>query len=142
MRDGSSGSLRAWGAARMVAYGPGMPLFTVDEARAELVRLRPLLDELVVVRADAAELAASLEPGGPSTSLGGIPEFKAAQARLDELLSRVQQSGVELKGLAPLLLDFPSERDGESVLLCWLEGDPDIAWYHRADLGFAGRRPL
>jgi arsenite methyltransferase len=142
MRDGSSGSLRAWGPARMVAYGPGMPLFTVDEARAELVRLRPLLDELLVVRADAAELAASLEPGGPPTSLGGIPEFKAAQARLDELLSRVQQSGVELKGLAPLLLDFPSERDGESVMLCWLEGDPDIAWYHRADLGFAGRRPL
>jgi arsenite methyltransferase len=119
-----------------------MPLFTVDEARAELDRLRPLLDELVTVRADAAELAASLEPGGPPTALGGIPEFKAAQARLDELLSQVQQSGVELKGLAPLLLDFPSERDGESVLLCWLEGDPDIGWYHRTDLGFAGRRRL
>jgi len=27
-------------------------------------------------------------------------------------------------------------------LLCWLEGDPDLAWYHRVDLGFAGRRPL
>jgi hypothetical protein len=28
------------------------------------------------------------------------------------------------------------------VLLCWLEGDPELVWFHRADLGFAGRRPL
>ena len=119
-----------------------MGLFDVDEARAELARLRPVLDEIVTVRADAAELAASLRPGGPLTDLGGLPEWKAAQARLDDLLTRVQRTGVELKGLAPLLLDFPAELDGEPVLLCWLEGDPALAWYHRADLGFAGRRRL
>jgi hypothetical protein len=28
------------------------------------------------------------------------------------------------------------------VLWCWLEGEPDIAWYHRADCGFPGRRPV
>jgi hypothetical protein len=28
------------------------------------------------------------------------------------------------------------------VLLCWLEGDRELAWYHRLDTGFAGRRPL
>jgi hypothetical protein len=36
-----------------------------------------------------------------------------------------------VKGFAPLLLDVPGERDGEPVLWCWLEGDEDIAWYHR-----------
>ncbi|MBQ1015990.1 DUF2203 family protein, partial [Micromonospora sp. M51] len=25
---------------------------------------------------------------------------------------------------------------------CWLEGDSDVRWYHRAECGFAGRRPL
>lgn len=119
-----------------------MPLFTVAEAIAELARLRPVLDELVALRADAAELAAAQLPGGLSTPLGGLAELKAAQARLDELLTQVQQAGVELKGLAPLLLDFPAELDGVPVLLCWLEGDEELAWYHRADLGFAGRRPL
>jgi hypothetical protein len=119
-----------------------MGLFTLSEARAELARLRPVLDEIVVVRADAAELAASLPPAGTPTVLGGLPEFKGAQARLDELLTEVQQSGAELKGFAPLLLDFPSTLDDEPVLLCWLEGDADLAWYHRLDLGFAGRRPL
>ncbi|WP_092535123.1 DUF2203 domain-containing protein [Amycolatopsis arida] len=119
-----------------------MGLFTVAEARAELTRLRPVLDEIVTVRADAAELAASLAPDGAPSPLGGLPEFKGAQARLDDLLGEVQRTGAELKGFAPLLVDFPAELDGVPVLLCWLEGDAELAWYHRADLGFAGRRPL
>ena len=118
-----------------------MALFTVDEARRTLDQLRPVLDEIVAVRADAAELSSSVASGEPS-KLGGLPELKAVQARLDELLTEVQATGAQLKGFAPLLMDFPSELDGESVLLCWLEGDRELAWYHRADLGFAGRRPL
>ncbi|WP_328645960.1 DUF2203 domain-containing protein [Amycolatopsis sp. NBC_00348] len=119
-----------------------MGLFTVAEAYDELARLRPVLDELVRVRADAAELAASLRPGGRATVLGGLPEWKAAQARLDDLMTTVQHTGAELKGFAPLLVDFPAELDGVDVLLCWLEGDPELGWYHRTDLGFAGRRRL
>jgi hypothetical protein len=117
-------------------------VFGVADARAELARLMPMLDEFVALRADAAELAASLADGGPPTALGGLPELKAAQARLDELMSQIQESGAQLKGLAPLLLDFPAELDGVPVLLCWLEGDADLAWYHRTDLGFSGRRRL
>ncbi|HWD06633.1 MAG TPA: DUF2203 domain-containing protein [Amycolatopsis sp.] len=119
-----------------------MGLFTVPEARAELARLMPVLAELIRVRADAAELAASLRPGGRDTELGGLPEWKAAQARLDDLMTTIQRTGAELKGFAPLLVDFPSSLDGDDVLLCWLEGDRELGWYHRVDLGFAGRRPL
>ena len=118
-----------------------MGLFTVDEARRVLAELRPVLEELVEVRADAAELAAAVRAQEPS-GLGGLPELKAYEARLDELMTTVQQTGVELKGWAPLLLDFPADLDGVPVLLCWLEGDPELAWYHRTDLGFLGRRRL
>ena len=116
-------------------------MFTVAEARELLAELRPVLAELVVLRADAAELAAALRNSEPSP-LGGVPELKAAEARLDELMTQVQSHGIELKGWAPLLLDFPSQLDGVDVLLCWLEGDTELAWYHRTDLGFLGRRPL
>jgi hypothetical protein len=119
-----------------------MGLFTVAEARAEVRRLLPTLDELVALRADATELAAALRPGGMPSDLGGTPEFKAAQARLDELMTEVQNTGAEIKGVAPLLVDFPAEMDGIPVLLCWLEGDRELSWYHRTDLGFAGRRRL
>jgi hypothetical protein len=116
-------------------------IYTVDEARAVLASLRPALDELITVRADAAELDAAMRHGVPSL-LGGLPELKAAQARLDELLTSIAVEGVQIKGLAPLLLDFPADLDGTEILLCWLEGDADLAWYHRADLGFPGRRRL
>ncbi|KAA2256324.1 DUF2203 family protein [Solihabitans fulvus] len=119
-----------------------MTLFTAAEARAELTRLRPVLDELVAVRADAAELAADLASGERTTRLGGLPELKAAQARLDELMTVVQHTGAELKGFAPLLVDFPAELDGVAVLLCWIEGESALTWYHRGDVGFAGRRPI
>ncbi|MET7418992.1 DUF2203 domain-containing protein [Dactylosporangium sp. NPDC005555] len=119
-----------------------MGLYTLAAARAELARLRPLLDELITVRADATELAAALAPGGEPTALGGLPEWKACSARFDELVTSLQEADVQIKGVAPLLLDFPSSVDGVPVLLCWLEGDADLAWFHRADLGFAGRRRL
>lgn len=119
-----------------------MGLFTVSEAQAELGRLLPVLAEIVVVRADMVELAAALAIGGTPTELGGLPERKAAEARLNELLTEVQQTGAELKGVAPLLVDFPAEFDGVPVLLCWLEGESELGWYHRTDLGFAGRHRL
>lgn len=106
-----------------------------------LEQLRPAIEELIEVRADAVELGAAVHGGTPSPR-GGLPELKAAQARFDELVSEVLATDVEVKGVAPLLLDFPAELDGTQVRLCWLEGDRDLAWYHRADLGFAGRRPL
>ncbi len=95
-------------------------MFTLIEARAELLRLLPLLDRIVDLRAEAAELAAACRTGS-RTELGGLAELKAAQAGLDELLTEVQQTGVQLKGVAPLLIDFPGERDGVEVLFCWLE---------------------
>lgn len=87
------------------------------------------------------ELRAALAAGEPS-ALGGLPEAKAYQARLSELLGWLESAGLELKGIAPLLLDFPAEMDGEPVLLCWLEGERELGWYHKLAHGFAGRRPL
>ncbi|WTW98070.1 DUF2203 domain-containing protein [Streptomycetaceae bacterium NBC_01309] len=120
-----------------------MGLFTVDEAREALTELLPVLDEIVALRGRAAELSADLATGGGPTPDGGLPELKGMHARLDELMTRVQETGAELKGFAPLLVDFPSDlADGTPVHLCWLEGDRELAWYHRQDLGFPGRRPL
>jgi hypothetical protein len=116
-------------------------VYSVEQARAVLAEIRPLIEDLIKLRADAAELTAAVR-NGDASPLGGLPELKAAQARMDDLLSSIAAQDIQIKGLAPLLLDFPGQLDGVPVLLCWLEGDPDLSWYHRADLGFAGRRPL
>jgi hypothetical protein len=79
----------------------------------------------------------------PPAELG---ELHAEVARLaDELaaaLDALDELGILVKDLDTGLVDFPSELDGEPVLLCWRLGEDEIAWYHGHDDGFAGRRPL
>ncbi len=115
--------------------------FTVAEARALLPELLERADALIVDRADLAELNASLQRGDPSP-LGGRAELKALEARVSEGIGWFETQGLQVKGVAPLLLDFPSAIDSTPVLLCWLEGDRELGWYHRTDLGFLGRRRL
>jgi hypothetical protein len=115
--------------------------FTVAEARALLPDVRRVAEDVIGVRADLVELARDLAAGRPSR-LGGVPEAKALEARLDELLSWYRARGIEVKGWAPLLVDFVGEVDGEPALFCWLEGESAIEWYHRPEHGFAGRRRL
>lgn len=110
------------------------------DARSVLASLRPRLDQFVTLRADLAELRRDLAAAGVSRH-GALADAKALEARLFSELEHFAGLGAEVKGFAPLLLDFPGELDGAPVLWCWLEGDADIVWYHRVDTGFAGRRP-
>jgi hypothetical protein len=115
--------------------------FTLAEARELMPALLTRADELIEVRASLVEVETALSGGKPSP-LGGLPEAKAYQAQLSELVGWFSDEGLELKGIAPLLLDFPSELDGAPVLLCWLEGERELGWYHKLPHGFAGRRRL
>ncbi|MFI6322882.1 DUF2203 domain-containing protein [Nonomuraea sp. NPDC050556] len=115
--------------------------FTVDEARALLPSIMADAAELIAARADLAEIAFDREHSGTSP-LGGLAEIKAIEARMEEILSRWNGHGLEVKGIAPVLLDFPASFDGVPVYLCWIEGETSLSWFHRADLGFPGRRRL
>jgi hypothetical protein len=117
------------------------PPVTLDRARTLLAGLRPRIASFVAQRADLAELRADLG-GGRASPLGGMPERKGLEARLHADLERVIAAGAQVRGVAPLLLDWPGERDGTPVWWCWLEGEDDIDWYHRRDCGFPGRRRL
>ncbi len=115
-------------------------VFTLAEARQLIATLRPRIDELITLRADLAELKADLADGIES-AFGGVAEIKALDARIYATVELLEQNGIQIKNLAPILLDFPGELDGRPVLWCWLEGDRSIDWYHRLECGFAGRRP-
>ncbi len=114
------------------------PTFTLDQARRTLDDVRGSLDELVEVRAELATRAHAHNVGADVS----IPDIKALEARMGELLDGVRARGVQVKGYAPILLDFPMEVDGRVVLLCWLEGEDHLGWYHEPETGFMGRRPL
>lgn len=113
--------------------------FTLDEARALLPTVLELTDEMVPLRARLAEATSAIRSGEPTEPLADV---KAWEARMSELADQLQALGLQVKGFAPLLLDFPVRHGGGQVLLCWLEGERSLDWYHDPALGFAGRRPL
>ena len=51
-------------------------------------------------------------------------------------------TATEVKDLDEGLVDFPAQRHGETVLLCWQLGEDEIRYWHTPQEGFAGRRPL
>jgi hypothetical protein len=128
-------------------------LFTVQEANQALETVRPLAEEMVRLRRSLRELEAEHEALAVSAAGNGHGlDPRSAEARMEavqreqvalaECVSRIQAAGVQVKDLDSGLLDFPSERDGEVVLLCWRVGEREIGWWHTVDDGFAGRRPL
>jgi hypothetical protein len=113
--------------------------FTLHEARELMADAFEMTAAIFAVRADLAELEADIR-AGISSPHGGLPELKGLHARLFGALEWFGANGMQVKGWAPLLLDFPGERNGTRVLWCWLEGETGLDWYHREDCGFAGRR--
>jgi hypothetical protein len=77
---------------------------------------------------------------------GAVAEAKATEARIDEELGWFRDRGVQVKSVAPALLDFPAHAvvDGHEqvVLLCWREGEDALAWYHPVETGYLGRVPI
>ena len=128
-------------------------LFTPDEARALLSEVRRLADRLVGARADQlaataqiAELTAAAAGNGHGLD-GDLfaalrDELEHAETELSETLGALDEIGVLVKDVDSGLIDFPSLRDGEDVLLCWQVGETELSWWHGVEEGFRGRKPL
>lgn len=69
-------------------------------------------------------------------------ELEKQEAQLRSYVDELVALGVELKGLADGLVDFPCRLDGRLVFLCWKYGEPEVLHWHELDGGFAGRQPL
>ncbi len=118
-----------------------MRYFTLTEASALLPEARRRIEEVAALSGELRELLMALQKGADEPP-GGIPEAKALEARVHERLEWFDQQGVQVKGIAPALLDFPARVSGEEILLCWLQGEEGIGWYHTPQAGFLGRAPI
>lgn len=101
---------------------------------------------LVAAQRRQAELMARIAGNGgdltPREVREAAEEVVSAADALVECVRRIDAAGVQVKDLDEGLLDFPAKRDGEDVLLCWKVGEPEVAFWHGIDEGFAGRKPL
>ncbi|HEY8644884.1 MAG TPA: DUF2203 domain-containing protein [Gaiellaceae bacterium] len=127
--------------------------FTPDEANNALDEVRPVAERLVAVRARMRELEHS--QGALVTAIGGngggyaATDLNSAQTELGGLadvalacVDKLEELGVVLKDLDLGLLDFPSEREGAEVLLCWHAGEDAVTSWHGLEEGYAGRKPI
>jgi hypothetical protein len=127
--------------------------FTLEEANRAVEELRPFVEQMVehrrrllaaqARRGDLAEQAGS--NGGdltPGDFAGVEHELEQEAIALAVCIERIQSAGAQVKDLDQGLLDFPSLREGEEVLLCWHLGEGEIEYWHGPEDGFAGRKPL
>lgn len=75
--------------------------------------------------------------GGPDVDLM-VFDF----VKMNSALVSIQERGVVIKDFDRGLVDFPHMRDGQEVFLCWELDEPDIAFWHHIDDGYAGRERL
>jgi hypothetical protein len=122
-------------------------LFTPQEASKLLPDIKPKVKELIERKKVVAELHSELER---YNLLGFRPAEVAEKAAvLDSLvegitkkIEELEDLGVMVKDLDFGLVDFPAERYGENVLLCWRYGESEVSYWHKPNEGYNGRKAL
>jgi hypothetical protein len=117
--------------------------FSVEEANELLGGLRERLERIRDMR---RKLLASAEvvsdrAAGNGGGLEGASYFEALQT-LRQDVEAVIEAGAVLRDPETGLVDFPSEREGRRIFLCWRLGEDRVGYWHDEDSGFAGRRPV
>jgi hypothetical protein len=120
--------------------------FTLQEANEALKIIRPLMDEVQVIRQKILEnqpeawpaIEKSAGNGGNRALSNLVQDFE----KLDALVHQIQDTGAQIKDINTGLLDFSALKNGREVYLCWQHGEDDIQYWHEIEAGFAGRQPI
>jgi hypothetical protein len=120
--------------------------FSLQEANEALNIIRPLMDEVQMIRQKILEnqpeawpaIEKSAGNGGNRALSNLVQDFE----RLDALVHQIQDTGAQIKDINTGLLDFSALKNGREVYLCWQHGEDDIQYWHEVEAGFAGRQPI
>ena len=127
--------------------------FTLDEANALVPWLEETFQRLANMcreQTDAqSRLDELLEHRGSNGSSSSNETMQQAQGNVDRLARLMEEGfqdilaeGIIVRDVATGLVDFPSQREGREVFLCWIGGEERIDFWHETNRGFAHRQPL
>ena len=121
--------------------------FTLDEANALVPWLEETFQRLELVRQEyitlqerLSELAKSSRSADETSELAASAELLARQ--IEEGVEEILDRGIIVRDVSTGLVDFPSQREGREVYLCWIGGEERIDFWHETNQGFAHREPL
>ena len=129
--------------------------FSVASANQTLPLVRAIVSDIVELYPEVKDREERLtritrgrskdaRPGDPySEEVEQIQqELERDVERLQGYIDELQQLGVDFKDPVMGLVDFPAQRDGEEVCLCWKLGEPSVDFWHTVESGFQGRKKL
>ena len=120
--------------------------FSLDEANAALEVIRPLIEEILAIRdrvlKQQPEVWPAIERSAGNGGNARLSRIAADFGRLDELVHRVVDTGVQVKDINTGLLDFPAWHGDHEVYLCWKYGEAKILYWHEIEAGFSGRQSI
>ena len=134
-----------------------LKLFTLEQANASLPLVRAITSDLAELSAVVFERQRHLATISAGRELEGsgdpyAEELVYEQAELErqtrclhELIDELRALGAEPKNGPDGridLVDFPAEKDGRLVYLCWRLGEPSVEHWHEIDAGFNGRQSV
>ncbi len=121
--------------------------FTIQDANKVLPSVIKKFNNIVSLKNEVTRIQSDVE-----TNPRYMSSFKDYMIKKQELNTAItnfykavedlESTGVMIKSIEEGLLDFPSLRFNEEVLLCWKEGETEIKFWHGKDEGFMGRKPL
>jgi hypothetical protein len=121
--------------------------FTLDEANslvpwlAETFRKLELVrQEYVTLQERISELAKRSGSDDETAQLAASAELLARQ--IEEAVEEILDRGIIVRDVAIGLVDFPSQREGREVYLCWIGGEERIDFWHETNRGFSHRERL
>lgn len=126
-------------------------LFSLEEAERTLPLVRRIVADLVreypdwragVTRYETLALGVTADSGETDEMRAALADVTERAQRIDGFLRELETIGCVFKGFDAGLVDFPSLRDDEPILLCWRLGEARITHWHAPDAGFAGRQPV
>ena len=121
----------------------GEPTCTAKQADAMLPELRERLGRIrgarQVMLGAAERIEAPVVADGDPHADGN---YWVASETLRVEVEWLARQGIVLRDPETGLIDFPGEREGRRVFLCWRLGDDRVTFWHELDTGCSGRKLL
>lgn len=124
--------------------------FTVEQANRMLPLVRRIVRDIVdshrtwLRAVQSYETAATwTRADSPSTQLKVLEgDVRRLAMEIEGYLVELRELGVDFKGFEQGLVDFPGEREGRVVCLCWKLDEDEVKFWHEVSDGYAGRQPI
>jgi hypothetical protein len=124
--------------------------FTVEQANRMLPLVRRIVRDIVDAHqawtraVQLYETAATFtRADAPSSQHAALEaEVKRLAAEIEGYLVELRELGVDFKGFEQGLVDFPGEREGRVVCLCWKLDEDEVRFWHEVTDGYAGRQAI